>query len=114
MVLRTEACASAPLRLRKAVSSLGTPSLRWVANATEGLILATSPESLNLECNMHILPKVMRAKQACEYLSISKSFLYKLIATGHLPKGKKIWGRSVIWYREDLDRILEETKGVKR
>jgi len=59
---------------------------------------------------MHIVPKVMRAKQACEYLSISKSFFYKLIATGHLPKGKKVWGRSVIWYRDDLDAIAEQMR----
>lgn len=61
---------------------------------------------------MSTVPTILRAKQVCEYLSISKSYFYKLIANGHLPKGKRTpWGRSVMWFKEDLDRIVDEIKG---
>ena len=54
------------------------------------------------------VPKVMRAKQACKYLSISKSFFYRLIAEGYLPKGTKVRANYVVWHKDQLDSFANE------
>ena len=55
-----------------------------------------------------ITPKLMRAKQACEYLSLKKSLFYQLVADGYLPKGTAIRKRYVVWSVEDLDAFAQK------
>ncbi|SMO61070.1 transcriptional regulator, AlpA family [Balnearium lithotrophicum] len=52
--------------------------------------------------------KLLTVKEACEYLSISKATLYKLIKEGKI-KPVKI-GKSTRFDRQDLDRLVEELK----
>ena len=54
-----------------------------------------------------ITPTLMRAKQACDYLSIGKSLFYQLIADGYLPKGTAIRKHYVVWATSDLDAFAE-------
>jgi excisionase family DNA binding protein len=42
--------------------------------------------------------------QACQYASLSRSFLYKLFATGQLPRLKA--GKRALILRTDLDAYL--------
>ena len=54
-------------------------------------------------------PKLLRAKQAAEYLSISKSQFYEWVAMGVLPKGKSLGKRCVVWRVDALDQFVDET-----
>jgi len=56
---------------------------------------------------MTFKPKLMRAKQAAAYLSISKSLFYELVADGYLPKGNPLRKRCVVWRVDDLDHFVE-------
>jgi len=55
-----------------------------------------------------VTPTLMRAKQACEYLSMGKSLFYQLIADGYLPKGTPIRKHYVVWYTSDLDEFVSK------
>ena len=50
-------------------------------------------------------PKLLRAKEASNYLSISKSFFYELVAEGYLPKGNALRKRCVLWHVDDLNQF---------
>lgn len=56
---------------------------------------------------------IKRTKEACHYLSISRSAFLKLVALGHIPKGIKLTpnGRAVCWRTADLDAYLA-SRGV--
>ena len=50
-----------------------------------------------------------RVNQACAYLSVSRSFLYRLIADGYLCRGRRLEGSNyVVWTKEDLDQFIGE------
>ena len=55
-----------------------------------------------------VTPKLMRAKQACEYLSMGRSLFYQMIADGYLPKGTPIRKHYVVWYTRDLDEFVSK------
>jgi len=55
-----------------------------------------------------VTPTLMRAKQACESLSMGKSLFYQLIADGYLPKGTPIRKHYVVWYTSDLDEFVSK------
>jgi len=55
-----------------------------------------------------VTPKLMRAKQACEYLSMGKSLFYQLIADGYLPNGTPIRKHYVVWSTSDLDEFVSK------
>ena len=55
-----------------------------------------------------VTPKLMRAKQACEYLSMGRSLFYQMIADGYLPKGTPIRKHYVVWYTSDLDEFVSK------
>ena len=64
-----------------------------------------------------LIPKLMRAKQAAEYLSISKSQFYEWVAEGYIPKGNALKKRCVLWHVDDLNKFAtdvakEEVKDV--
>ena len=54
-----------------------------------------------------VTPTLMRAKQACEYLSMGKSLFYQLIADGYLPKGTPVRKHYVVWSTSDLEKFAE-------
>jgi len=52
---------------------------------------------------------LFRATEACAYLSISRSFLYRLIADGYLCRGRRLDGSNyVVWTKEELDQFIDE------
>ena len=52
---------------------------------------------------------LFRAKEACVFLSISKSFLYQLIADGYLPSGRRLQGKQyVVWTKADLESFINQ------
>ena len=52
---------------------------------------------------------LFRSAQACAYLSISRSFLYRLIADGYLCRGRRLEGSNyVVWTKQDLDQFIDE------
>jgi len=61
-----------------------------------------------------IKPTLLRAKQAADYLSISKSLFYELVAEGLLPMGLPIRKRCVVWRVSDLDCFANNSLGEER
>jgi predicted DNA-binding transcriptional regulator AlpA len=63
--------------------------------------------------NPHIdrawLPRAMRAEQASEYLSMSRSTFLKLVNEGKMPKPIKIGAMST-WDRYDIDAAFDDLK----
>jgi predicted DNA-binding transcriptional regulator AlpA len=55
------------------------------------------------------LPRAMRAEQAAEYFSMSRSMWLKLVAEGKMPPGIKI-GAMTLWDRHDIDVAFEDLK----
>jgi predicted DNA-binding transcriptional regulator AlpA len=55
------------------------------------------------------LPRAMRAEQAADYLSMSRSMWLKLVAEGKMPPGIKI-GSMTTWDRYDIDDAFEDLK----
>jgi predicted DNA-binding transcriptional regulator AlpA len=55
------------------------------------------------------LPRAMRAEQAAQYLSMSKSMWLKLVAEGSMPPGIKV-GAMTLWDRHDVDTAFEDLK----
>jgi excisionase family DNA binding protein len=55
------------------------------------------------------LPRAMRAEQAAEYLSMSRSMFLKLVAERKMPPGIKI-GAMTLWDRYDVDAAFEDLK----
>jgi predicted DNA-binding transcriptional regulator AlpA len=55
------------------------------------------------------LPRAMRAEQAAEYLSMSRSMFLKLVTEGKMPPGIKI-GAMTTWDRYDIDDAFEDLK----
>jgi len=53
-------------------------------------------------------PTLLRAKQAAEYLSISRSLFYELVQEGLIPKGTQIRKRCVVWRVADLNQHPEK------
>lgn len=52
---------------------------------------------------------LFRVSQACEYLSVSRSFLYRLIADGYLDRGRRLKDSSyVVWTKDELDQFIHE------
>ncbi len=58
-----------------------------------------------------IQQRILRAKDAAQYLGIAKPTFYKWIAKGALPKGRKLGERVTVWEIADLDKFLAEKLG---
>jgi predicted DNA-binding transcriptional regulator AlpA len=54
-------------------------------------------------------PRAMRAEQAADYLSMSRSMWLKLVDEGKMPKPVKI-GAMTTWDRYDIDDAFEDLK----
>jgi predicted DNA-binding transcriptional regulator AlpA len=54
-------------------------------------------------------PRAMRAEQAADYLSMSRSMWLKLVDEGKMPKPIKI-GAMTTWDRYDIDAAFEDLK----
>jgi predicted DNA-binding transcriptional regulator AlpA len=54
-------------------------------------------------------PRAMRAEQAADYLSMSRSMWLKLVDEGKMPKPIKI-GAMTTWDRHDIDDAFEDLK----
>ena len=57
------------------------------------------------------MPKnyLYRVNQACVYLSVSRSFLYRLITDGYLCRGRRLKGSNyVVWTKDELDQFIDE------
>jgi predicted DNA-binding transcriptional regulator AlpA len=52
--------------------------------------------------------KFLRAKNAADYLSISKSHFHALVKDGVLPQGKLISGAIRVWKRTSLEEAAEK------
>lgn len=52
--------------------------------------------------------KVLRAKQASEYLGVAKSTFWRWVQDGKISKGKRIGSRCTLWRVEDLDEFLNK------
>jgi len=52
--------------------------------------------------------RLLTVKEACEYLGISKTTLYKLIKEGKLKPVKL--GKITRFEKEDIDRLIKESK----
>ena len=50
--------------------------------------------------------KALRAKEACRYLGVGKTTLYRLVTEGRLPRGRRVTPRWVVWLRSELDAFL--------
>lgn len=59
--------------------------------------------------NVRILPqaKVLRAKEASQYVGIGVSTFWRWVQEGKIPQGRKISPRCTLWKVEDLDAYLE-------
>ena len=53
--------------------------------------------------------KLLTQKQVSEIISFQRSYIYEMISKGRFPKPKK-FGRSVRWFKSDIDRWLKEQK----
>lgn len=60
--------------------------------------------------------QLLRPKDLCDRLRVSRSSLYTMIAKGDLPRPSKL-GRSSVWRIEDvaaaLDRLLGDAGGAQ-
>ena len=77
---------------------------------TENLILDKLTEIANKLDEQNLLQKtVLNFNEACKYLDVSPSHLYKLTSTKHIPhfcpQGKKLYFR-----REELDTWLQRNR----
>jgi predicted DNA-binding transcriptional regulator AlpA len=52
--------------------------------------------------------KFLRARNAADYLSISKSHFHALVRDEVLPKGKLVSGAVRVWKRAKLDQAAEQ------
>ena len=52
--------------------------------------------------------KELSAFEACDYIGVSKSTFYNYINKGIIPKGIKKSGKGVVWYKNDLEKFLEQ------
>lgn len=78
--------------------------------ANENLILDKLTEIANKLSEQNLLQKtVLNFNEACTYLDVSPSHLYKLTSTKHIPhfcpQGKKLYFR-----REELDTWLQRNR----
>ena len=51
--------------------------------------------------------KIIRVKQLCEILSVSRSTLWRMEKDGHLPPRRQFAKRSVGWIESELNDWLE-------
>ena len=71
-------------------------------------------ESEALEIFSAVVHEAMSTDQAYNYLNLSRSKFYELIAEGIIPKGKKVKGRSgLTWYKGDLDIVKYKLKKLQ-
>lgn len=62
------------------------------------------------------LDPILRMREACEYLALSRPTLYRLIAAGRLPAPARLGFRAVGWRRSVLDAYVisrEQTGGAQ-
>lgn len=55
---------------------------------------------------------ILNVRQAVDYSGLSRSFLYKLFATGELPRLKA--GKRVLIRKGDMDAYLESIQEARR
>lgn len=56
-------------------------------------------------------PRFLRAKEAAQYLSISKATLYRLVQKEALPPPTKLTEAVSVWDRRDLDHFVSMRRG---
>lgn len=56
-------------------------------------------------------PRYLRAKEAAQYLSISKATLYRLVHRGALLPPTKLTEVVRVWDRQDLDHFVSMRRG---
>ena len=61
-----------------------------------------------LDIFKEINKKELSAFEACDYIGVSKSTFYNYINKGLIPKGIKVSGKGVIWYKNDLENFLKQ------
>lgn len=58
--------------------------------------------------------QILRAKQAWNYLGISKAKFYRLIQEKKIKKGFPIAGRAVGWRLSDIDEYINSCEEIGR
>lgn len=58
--------------------------------------------------------KMMRAKEAADFLGIGISTLWRWAKEGRLPKGISLSARCTVWRREDLEKFVSGMEGESR
>lgn len=66
------------------------------------------------ESNRPINTTMLSFEEACEYLKISKSFLYKLTSNRSIPFYKPTGGKIIRFNREDLDQWLLQNRHASK
>ena len=51
-------------------------------------------------------PELLRDKSVCQLLSISRSYLWRLVKMGKLPAPVKLGPKLSVWKRSDIQPIL--------
>lgn len=68
---------------------------------------------LTLEKNLYLSKKVLTFEEACSYMGISESLLYKLTAAKEVPHYKPR-GKMLYFDKEELDKNKEPYKSVNK
>ena len=55
----------------------------------------------------------LNIEQTCNYISVSRATLNRMIIDGRLPRPKKTLGGDKYWYQDELDDYLKEHKQIR-
>jgi excisionase family DNA binding protein len=58
-----------------------------------------------------LIPLLLRDRDVAQLLGISRSFVWKLAATGELPAPVRVGGRTARWEREKIVAYVERLTG---
>jgi len=53
------------------------------------------------------MPRLFRDKQVAELLSISRSYLWRLVKLGKLPAPIKLGNKTTVWKSADVMKVIE-------
>ena len=53
-----------------------------------------------------ILHQPLSREEAYEYLNCSRTTFEKLMNSGKIPRGRKVKGRGLVWYKDELNKVL--------
>ena len=60
------------------------------------------------------VPRLLRAKQFAERLSISRSYLWRLVKQGKLPAPIKLGPKTTVWKSADVIKVIERPEAYFR